>query len=91
MKPPPITQIEFNQIQQAAKANPGDQKLQLLLAKKMVEAAAVLADEGGRADAKTTKKNRENWIFDAHKIVKKLANSVWFFCFWRGGGLCGFY
>lgn len=71
-----VTQLELNQLQQAVKANPGDQKTQLLLVKKMVEAAVVLADEGGRADAKTTKKNRENYIFDAHKILKKLTNSV---------------
>jgi hypothetical protein len=75
-QPSPITQFEYNQILQNARANPGNQKLQLLLAKKMVEAAAVLADEGGRADPKTTKKNRENYIFEAHKIVKKLASSV---------------
>lgn len=81
MQQGPITQFEFNQFQQAARANPGDNKLQLLLAKKMVEAAAVLADEGGRADARTTRKNRENYIFDAHKIVKKLANSVRFLFF----------
>ena len=75
-QPGPITPVELNRLHQNAKANPGDPKLQLMLAKKMVEAASVLADEGGRADAKTAKKNRENYIFDAHKIVKKLCNSV---------------
>ncbi|CAZ86645.1 unnamed protein product [Tuber melanosporum] len=92
-QPGPITPIELNQLQQNAKANPGDQKLQLMLAKKMVEAASVLANEGGRADARTAKKNRENYIFDAHKIVKKLCNSshpypdAMFYlaeCYWEG-------
>lgn len=56
-----------------AKAAPNDQALQLALAKKYIEAADVLADEGGKADPKTAKKNRENYIFDAHKLIKKLA------------------
>lgn len=72
----PLTQAEFDIVRQNAHANPGDQRLQLLLARKMVEAAAHLADEGGRADQKTIRRNRENWIYDAHKIVKKLANGV---------------
>lgn len=72
----PITQGEFDAVRQNAQANPGDQRLQLLLARKMVEAAAHLADEGGRADQKTARRNRENWIYDAHKIVKKLTNGV---------------
>jgi len=75
-QPGPITALELNRLHQNAKAHPGDPKLQLMLAKKMVEAASALADEGGRADARTAKKNRENYIFDAHKIVKKLCNSV---------------
>jgi hypothetical protein len=72
----PVTTQELARLQNEARINPGDQKLQLLLAKKMVEAASVLASEGGRADVKTTRKNRENYIFDAHKIVKRLTNSV---------------
>lgn len=72
----PITQAEFDTVRQTAHANPGDQRVQLLLARKMVEAAAHLADEGGRADQKTIRRNRENWIYDAHKIVKKLVNGV---------------
>lgn len=75
-EPQPITKAELEQLSNAAKMNPGDSRLQLALAKKLVEAAAVLANEGGRADVKTTRKNRENYIFDAHKIVKRLANSV---------------
>ncbi|KAI5810837.1 hypothetical protein BZA77DRAFT_335580 [Pyronema omphalodes] len=70
----PVTTQELARLQNEARINPSDQKLQLLLAKKMVEAASVLASEGGRADVKTTRKNRENYIFDAHKIVKRLTS-----------------
>ena len=42
------------------------------LAKKLVEAASILSSEGGRADPKTTQKNRERYILDAHKYLKKL-------------------
>ena len=71
-----VTVQELDQLQQAVKLNPSDQGLQLTLAKRLVDAASTLASEGGRADVKTTRKNRENYIFDAHKIVKKLTNSV---------------
>lgn len=70
-----VTQEDLERLRQAVKANPADQKTRLTLAKKLVEAAAVLADEGGRADQKTKNKNREKYIFDAHKLVKKLAYS----------------
>ncbi|KAF8449965.1 hypothetical protein BGX38DRAFT_521280 [Terfezia claveryi] len=75
--PPPkghLTLQELSKAVQLARSAPNDQPLQLALAKKYIEAADVLADEGGRADIKTARKNRENYIFDAHKIIKKLAN-----------------
>lgn len=71
----PVTHEELDRLKRAVKANPSDSKTQLLLAQKWVEAAAVLADEGGRADPKTRNKNRERYIFDAHKIVKKLVSN----------------
>ncbi|KAI9817465.1 MAG: hypothetical protein M1827_001075 [Pycnora praestabilis] len=71
----PVTHEELESLKQAAKVNPSDYKTQLLLAKKLVEAAAVLSGEGGRADAKTRNKNRERYIFDAHKLVKKLVGN----------------
>ncbi|KAI9693371.1 MAG: hypothetical protein M1822_005367 [Bathelium mastoideum] len=70
----PITPQELDRLRAAAKANPSDQKLRLRFAKKLVEAAAILADEGGRADARTRDKNRERYILDAHKEVKRLAS-----------------
>lgn len=71
----PVTLEELERLRQAVKTNPSDQKAQLTLAKKMVEAASALVDEGGRADQKTRNKTREKYILDAHRIVKKLVNS----------------
>ncbi|EXJ63014.1 hypothetical protein A1O7_03458 [Cladophialophora yegresii CBS 114405] len=73
--PQPVTLQELNSLRQMYSSNPGDQALGLKLAKKMVEAAKVLADEDGRADVKTAQKNREKYIFDAHKVIKKLVAS----------------
>ncbi|OAX78310.1 hypothetical protein ACJ72_07384 [Emergomyces africanus] len=73
--PAQLTHEELNRIQQTAKNNPSDHKAQLFLAQKLVEASVVLIDEGGRADIRTKNKNRERYILDAHKIVKKLVSS----------------
>ena len=73
--PHPVTHDELNRLRNAFKLTPQDQKTGLLLAKKLVEAASILADEGGRADARTRNKNREKFIFEAHKIVKKLVSN----------------
>nr|KMM71302.1 hypothetical protein CPAG_07609 [Coccidioides posadasii RMSCC 3488] len=70
-----ITLDELRRLQQAARSNPSDHQTQLLLAKKLVEASVYLIDDGGRADTKTRNKNRERYILDAHKIVKKLVSS----------------
>lgn len=71
----PVTHGELERLQQAVKAKPSDPKTQLLLAKKLAEAAIVLADNGGRADAKTRTKNRERYVQDALKITKKLVSN----------------
>ncbi|KAI9716778.1 MAG: hypothetical protein M1812_005118 [Candelaria pacifica] len=71
----PVTHEDLERLKRTVKANPSDSKTQLLLAQKWVEAATVLADEGGRADTRTRNKNRERYIFDAHKIVKKLVSN----------------
>src|SRR5690606_22896557 len=63
----PVTHQELEQLAHAVKMNPGDPKLHLTYAKKLVEAATVLASDGGRADVKATRKNRENFIYEAHK------------------------
>jgi TPR repeat protein len=72
---PQVTTQELNELQQRVKANPQDYALGLKFAKKLVQAASVLSNENGRADQKTTAKNRERYILDAHKVVKKLVNS----------------
>ena len=69
----PVTHQELEGLKQTTTRNPEDLKSQLLLAKKMVEAAAVLVDE--RTDPRTRNKGREKYILDAHKIVKKLSNN----------------
>lgn len=76
-RPPsgPVTHEELQRLQQMVRDKPNDHATHLLLAKKMVEAATVLAGEDGRADAKTKNKNREKYIMDAYKIVKKLVHA----------------
>ncbi|KAL4917699.1 hypothetical protein BDW62DRAFT_183150 [Aspergillus aurantiobrunneus] len=70
----PITQTELEQLRQQAKNNPSDQKLQLILAQKLVEASIVLV-EASRIDPKSKAKAREKYNIDAHKIAKKLVSS----------------
>ena len=69
----PVTHEELEKLKQATTARPNDQAIQLVLAKKLVEAATVLVDQ--RADTRTRNKSREKYIFDAHKLVKKLSNN----------------
>jgi TPR repeat protein len=90
----PVTHDELNRLRNTLKGNPSDSKTGLLLAKKLVEAASVLADEGGKADTRTRNKNREKFIFEAHKIVKKLSASgnpdaMFYFADCYGQGLLG--
>ncbi|KAK5944919.1 hypothetical protein PMZ80_002121 [Knufia obscura] len=68
----PVTIQELNDLRVAFKDRPNDDKLGLKFAKRLGEAAMVLANEGGKADAKTTARNRERYINDAYKIIKKL-------------------
>jgi TPR repeat protein len=89
-----VTREELAKLQEIVKAKPNDQKTQLKLAKKWVEAASVLADEGGRADTKTQNRNREKYIFDAHKLLKKLVNignpdAMFYLADCHGQGLLG--
>ncbi|KAL8839637.1 MAG: hypothetical protein Q9170_001643 [Blastenia crenularia] len=72
-KPAAVTYGELERLRQASRSNPPDSKTQLLLAKKLAEAASVLADEAGRADPRTSSRNREKFTAEAYKIVKKLA------------------
>ena len=90
----PVTHEELQHLGQLIKAHPNDQKTQLLLAQKMVEAASVLTDDSTRVDGKTRNKNREKYIFDAHKLVKKLVNggypeAMFYLADCHGRGLLG--
>ena len=69
---PPVTYAELERLKQDARAHPSDHKIQMVLAKRLAEAALVLADEGGRADQKTSVKNRERYMADAQRVLKKL-------------------
>ena len=57
------------------KTSPNDFALGLRFAKRLVEAAKVLSSEDGRADPKQVTRNRERYINDAHKVVKKMVNA----------------
>lgn len=73
-KTPPITKIELERLELTVRRNPDDFKSALKLAKKYVEASTVLIGDEGRVDQKTRAKNRERYVNDAHKIVKRLVN-----------------
>jgi TPR repeat protein len=71
----PVTHDELNRLRNTWKANPADSATGLLLAKKLVEASSILADEGGTADTRTRNKNKEKYIMESHKTLKKLVSS----------------
>ncbi|KAL4995545.1 hypothetical protein BDV10DRAFT_128625 [Aspergillus recurvatus] len=72
--PEPVTHAELERLQQQARGNPSDHKLQLTLAQKLVEASVVLVD-ASRLDPKSKAKAREKYNIDAHKIIKKLVSA----------------
>lgn len=67
-----VTHAELDRLRQAVDAPPHSPKQTLILVKKLVEASKVLANENGRADPKTAAKNRERYITEAYKRLKKL-------------------
>lgn len=71
----PLTQGELQQLRAQVDANPTSSKLNLLYAKKLVEASKTLVNEHGRADPKIAAKNRERYLMEAYKRVKKLASA----------------
>jgi TPR repeat protein len=74
-KEPPVTLAELQTLRDQVKARKDDHKTHFKLVQKLVEAIEVLADEGGRADAKTKLKNREKFTQEAHKLTKKLVSN----------------
>jgi TPR repeat protein len=71
----PVTYDELNRLRNIVKTNINDNATGLVLAKKLVEAASVLSDEAGTADTRTRNKNREKFILEAHKVLKKLVSN----------------
>ncbi|EXJ80250.1 hypothetical protein A1O1_08392 [Capronia coronata CBS 617.96] len=91
---PQVTVQELTNLRQMYSQRPVDHALGLKLAKRLVDGAKVLSDEGGKADAKQTQKNRERYIFDAHKLVKKLVaanypEAMFYLADCHGQGLLG--
>jgi TPR repeat protein len=86
---PPVTQAELDSLRQKVRNSPNDLDAQLVLARKMIEASDVLVAK--IADQRARAKARERYIFDAHKMLKKLAaiqhtDSMFFLadCYGRG-------
>ncbi|GAB7363233.1 hypothetical protein MBLNU230_g3515t1 [Neophaeotheca triangularis] len=77
LPPQPVTHAELDQLRATVSANPENLAKSLLLVKKLVEASNVLASESGRLDARSTAKNRERYINDAHKRLKKLVGAAY--------------
>ncbi|KAF2749065.1 hypothetical protein M011DRAFT_399346 [Sporormia fimetaria CBS 119925] len=71
----PVTFDELNRLRNMMKVNPANSKAGLELAKKLIEASNVLIDEGGTADKRTQNKNREKFVLEAHKTIKKLVQN----------------
>ena len=67
---PPVTLQELEQLRNATKMNPTDQAIQMMLARKLVEASEVLVP--AIPDQRARNKTRERYIMDAHKLLKKL-------------------
>jgi len=67
----PVTHEEIQGLRDTLQRLPTDQKTQLLLAQKLVEAASVLAND---PDPKIRNKNREKYFTEAHRIAKKLVS-----------------
>ena len=66
----PVTLQELEQLRNTTKLNPDDLATQMILARKLVEAAEVLVP--AIPDQRARNKARERYIMDAHKLLKKL-------------------
>lgn len=69
----PVTALELEQLRNTIKVNAQDQQTALRLARRLIEAADVLAPQF--PDPTKRKKERERYLLDAQKILKKLANA----------------
>ncbi|KAM0289244.1 hypothetical protein ACHAO9_006201 [Fusarium lateritium] len=69
----PVTTQQLEHLRMLIKTNSSDQDSALKLAKKLIEAAEVLAPR--MPDPKQRTRARERYLIDCHKILKKLANA----------------
>ncbi|PNY26254.1 Chitin synthase activator (Chs3) [Tolypocladium capitatum] len=69
----PVTPQELERLRMVIKGNANDQESALRLAKKLIEAADMLAPK--LPDPKQRARARERYLVDAHKILKKLSNA----------------
>ncbi|KAG5926191.1 hypothetical protein E4U53_003133, partial [Claviceps sorghi] len=69
----PVTAQQLERLRMVIKANANDQDSALKLAKKLIEAANVLAPR--IPDPKQRTRARERYLMDAHKVLKKLASA----------------
>ncbi|KAI6775445.1 hypothetical protein HG530_002203 [Fusarium avenaceum] len=69
----PVTTQQLEHLRMLIKTNSSDQGSALKLAKKLIEAAEVLAPR--MPDPKQRTRARERYLIDCHKILKKLANA----------------
>ncbi|KAL8823730.1 MAG: hypothetical protein Q9191_005600 [Dirinaria sp. TL-2023a] len=70
-----VTQQDLDRLRHGMKMNPSDQKIQMDLAKKLVEAAAALDHGVPRIDQRTIQKTKEKYFAESHKIAKRLVSS----------------
>jgi TPR repeat protein len=69
----PVTPQELERLRMTIKVNASDQQSALRLAKRLIEAADVLAPS--LPDPKQRLKARERYLLDSHKVLKKLSNA----------------
>lgn len=69
----PVTPQELERLRMVIKVNPNDQESALRLAKKLIQAADILAPR--LPDPKQRVRARERYLMDAHKVLKKLSNA----------------
>lgn len=69
----PVTTQELEHLRMVIKSNSSDQDSALKLARRLVEAADVLAPK--MPDPKQRGRARERYLIDCHKILKKLSNA----------------
>ena len=71
----PVTQQELDRLRHRMKMNPSDQKIQMNLAKSLVDAAAALDNGVPRIDQRTMQKTKDKYFAESHRIAKRLVST----------------